>query len=296
VSVVVPAFNAGRFLRLALQSVLSQTYSPLECIVVDDGSTDGTGEVARGFGDRVLLLRTERVGVSSARNAGARAGTGAVLAFLDADDMWLPRKLELQMAIVREHTDLGCVYCGLHLIDGEGAFIGKMRPAPGDVALRNTLLLERPYMSIVTAVVPRHVFEAVGGFDERLSTAADHELACRIAMRWPVRGVDEPLYMWRQHGTGQMHRDPKRTERDALISFETLFSDPALPGPMRELRRRALANLYISVAGGHIGRGEQLPALRCIAKSLVLAPGRALAAADRLTRPGGPEGLHDDVS
>jgi hypothetical protein len=113
-------------------------------------------------------------------------------------------------------------------------------------------------------------------------------------MRWQVRGVGEPLYLWRQHDAGRMHRDPRLTERDALISFQTLFSDPALPPAMRQLRRRALANLYISLAGGYVGRQEKLLAARCMARSVLLGPSRVVAAAERLTRPGGPEGLHDD--
>lgn len=97
VSCVISAFNAERFLAEAIESVLNQTHRSLELIVIDDGSTDGTAQLAAGYGDRLVLIRQANEGCHGARNAGVRSARGRFVAFLDADDVWLPRKLELQL-------------------------------------------------------------------------------------------------------------------------------------------------------------------------------------------------------
>jgi hypothetical protein len=213
------------------------------------------------------------------------------VAFLDADDCWLPAKLERQVAALERQPTAAFVYCGLHLIDENGRFIGRMRPAPPESALRNTLLLERPLMSIITALVRRTVLTAEGGFDEELSTSADCDLACRIALRHEVTRIDDPLVLWRHHGDAQMHRNPVRTEHDVDIIFERFFSDPALPTAIARHRRRAWANLHLSLAGAYLQLGRRDQVLRHVVRAGLIAPSRVVAALGRLTRPGGPEGL-----
>jgi glycosyltransferase involved in cell wall biosynthesis len=102
ISCIVPVFNGERFLAEALDSILGQTYRPLEVIVVDDGSTDATAELAAGYAPRVTCLRQDNRGAASAKNLGVSASRGELIAFLDADDLWLPGKLERQAAWLRE--------------------------------------------------------------------------------------------------------------------------------------------------------------------------------------------------
>ena len=97
VSAVIPVHNGAAYVAEAVQSILSQTRPPIECVVVDDGSTDETAEVVRRFGNEVAYVRQDRAGVSSARNRGAALARGALVAFLDHDDVWLPTKLERQV-------------------------------------------------------------------------------------------------------------------------------------------------------------------------------------------------------
>src|SRR5438105_4680193 len=101
VSAVIPVHNGQRYLGEAISSVLAQAHAVIECLVIDDGSTDATGEVAAGFGEPVRYVRQPRAGVSVARNRGAELAGGELVAFLDHDDAWLPRKLELQIAALR---------------------------------------------------------------------------------------------------------------------------------------------------------------------------------------------------
>jgi len=113
VSCIVPVYNGERFLPEALESVLRQTRPPDEIIVVDDGSTDGSGRIAAALGPPVRCVRQENAGPAAARNLAIRLAAGDFLAFLDADDLWLPRKLELQLATMRERPELD--YCVTHL-------------------------------------------------------------------------------------------------------------------------------------------------------------------------------------
>ena len=106
VSCVVPVFNGARFLEDAVQSIEAQTWRPIEIIVVDDGSTDGTPDVIERIGDRVVALRQSNLGPPAARNAGVRAASGDFIAFLDADDLWLPEKLAVQMARFEARPEL----------------------------------------------------------------------------------------------------------------------------------------------------------------------------------------------
>src|SRR5512143_4014499 len=109
VSVVMPVYNGARYLRQALESALNQTYRPLEIIVVDDGSTDETSAILAEFGSRIRAIRQKNPGSAAARNAALQAAHGEIIAFLDADDLWLPQKLEVQVAYLRAHPDVELV-------------------------------------------------------------------------------------------------------------------------------------------------------------------------------------------
>src|SRR4030067_1245470 len=110
ISVIIPCFNSGKYLRECLDSVLSQTSQDFEVIVVDDGSTDDTPSIIKSYGSRVRLIRQDNKGPSSARNAGIKIAQGNYIAFQDADDVWLPRKLELQYRFLQENPPYLWVY------------------------------------------------------------------------------------------------------------------------------------------------------------------------------------------
>jgi glycosyltransferase involved in cell wall biosynthesis len=294
VTAVMPAYNAERFVEQAITSILGQTYSPVECVVVNDGSTDGTAAVidrlARLAPDRVRCLHTDNHGVASARNTALRAARGEYVAFLDADDLWMPDKLARQVEALQGCPSVGMVYTGLHLVDEEGRFIGRMRPASPEVGLRNTLLMERPVMSLMSALVRRDVLDRVGLFDPRLSTSADCDLVCRIALSHRVLALRDALYLWRLHGGG-MHLNPGATEHDMRIVFGKLFENERLPDELRALRARAYGNLFVTLAGAHLHAGDRRKFLQYAARAALVHPARIVAAGQRLTRPGGPEGL-----
>lgn len=270
ITVVIPAFNAERFLSEAIESVLCQSYDHLELIVVDDGSTDGTAAVAGRYGSALRLVRQSNSGVSRARNHGITLAIGDFVAFLDADDVWMPTKLGAQIAYLQHLPDVGYVYSGYRVADEELRPIGETVYAPPHTALRNTLLLEAPGIWVSsTCLFRRALLSEIGGFDERLSTSADTDLALRAAQRSAVRGVPEALALYRQHGN-QMHHDPDAMAHDMALVYEGLFH-PAGRFP-RDLQRRARANLHATLGLAFARQRRAVSATRHLLSSLRFDP------------------------
>jgi glycosyltransferase involved in cell wall biosynthesis len=278
VTAVIPAYNAERFVADAVESVLAQTYPSVECIVVDDGSTDGTSRTLSRFGTAIQLIATPNGGVSRARNVGIRSARGEFVAFLDADDTWVADKLTEQMAIFSDRPELGMVYSGIALADETMHPVGRLEPAPPQLALRNTLLMELPSATGIgsTGVLPIGVLRDLGGFDERLSTAADCDLTCRVACRHPVDRHPEPLALYRLHGP-TMSSDPAVLAHDMLLIFEKLFVGRQLPDDVVRLRRRAYTNLYFNLAAAYRRGDDRRLALHYLRCALGSNPARVCA-------------------
>lgn len=285
VSVVIPVYNAGRFLGAALDGVLTQTVRDHEVIVIDDGSRDNTAAVVAEYGRAVQYQWQENRGVSAARNAGIGLARGEYVAFLDADDVWLPTKLERQVEVLRKNPEFGTVGCGYYLTDDCLAVTGEVLPPPVELA---DLLLLRANGGLFgsSLIASRKRLEGLGGFDERLSTSADFDLAVRIGQHGQIAVIPEPLVYYRQHG-GNMHRGIRLTESDMRRAMGKAFASD-LPPQFTRLRRRAYANLYRMLAGSYWHAGQVAPALRCGLQSLANHPGSATALMSGLWRRLGP--------
>jgi len=186
VSVIIPAYNAGRFIEAAVRSALAQTYAPIEVIVVDDGSTDDTAHIVERIAasdPRVTLLSQANQGASAARNAGAAAARGQFFAFLDADDLWHPSKIERQMDVFRNGPpDLGLVYTWSRMIDVDGRIDGHT----GAKAFYRGRVIEKllTYNFVSNgsvALIRRECFEQVGGFDTSIIGNEDYHLYLKLA-------------------------------------------------------------------------------------------------------------------
>lgn len=197
VSVVIPAYNCERYIHRAIDSVLAQTYRPLECIVVDDGSTDGTSAIAQGFGDQVRLVRQSNGGASSARNAGIAAARGRYIAFLDSDDYWFDTKLDNQLAVFERHPEVVLVSGRWRWIpsSAEVAPDSLTGPAwdPGQVKIRPGLktLLRDPYLCTPSVVIDASAAKSAGGFDPALPTAEDVDFFLRACGDRPYALLDQ---------------------------------------------------------------------------------------------------------
>lgn len=274
-SVVVPTYNHAHFLATALQTVLTQTVSVREVIVVDDGSTDNTAEVLAQFGGRIHTISQKNRGVAAARNVGAAAASGEILAFLDADDLWLPRKLECQLGYLRQDPSLGLVHCGVELIDIHGGSAGRLIDGMRGWVSHEMLLFRRAVIlgGGSASVVPRSVFQKIGGFDESLSTSADWDLYYRIASTYRVGFVPEILVRYRIYD-GSMHQNIHIMAKDMLRAYQKAFSgrDPEL----QKLQRHAYGNLHAVLAGSFLEKGGYRLGAYHVLKSMMFTPGKAL--------------------
>jgi glycosyltransferase involved in cell wall biosynthesis len=289
ISAVIPAFEAGDTLGTAIESVLAQTHRPIECIVVDDGSRDGTAAVARAFGQSVTVIVTGNRGVAAARNRGIAAAKGEYIGFLDADDAWAPTKAERLLAKLRHAPDAGLACCALLKVDEELQPLDRI-PLPDPAALgRNALLLEGPVITAIFGLIPAAVLAELGGFDERLSTGADADLTCRIARRHRIVGTTEALSLWRQHGA-QMHRDPDLLRDDHLVILQRFLDGDEPLTELLPLRDRAYSNLYLMLAIAYEREGRWADSRRYLGWALRRDPARVFErltqlAWGRLTKP-----------
>jgi len=272
VSVIIPNYNYAHYLPQAINSVLAQTYSQVEIIVIDDGSTDDSVTVLRSYGDRIRWLKQPNQGVSAARNVGAHNTKGELVAFLDADDFWLPEKLERQVQLFLADPELGLVHCGVEEIDDNGARLRLRLDGRDGWVATDMLLFDRAVMlgGGSGLVVRRSDFEALGGFDTSLSTSADWEFFYRMATHARVGFVPIPLLKYRVHGSN-MHTNVRALEHDMLIGYEKAFSCNSAELP--ELRRRCYGNLHMVLAGSFFRAGHKTDFARHALKSLWLTPG-----------------------
>ncbi|MGB2890207.1 MAG: glycosyltransferase [Candidatus Acidiferrales bacterium] len=255
VSVVIPTYNSAAFLEEAIQSVLGQTYSDFEVVVVDDGSTDGTEYVVRSFGDRVSYLKQDNRGVSAARNHGIQKSQGNYVAFLDSDDFWLPGKLAEQIPLLDRDAELGLVYSDWRVTSEKGvlepSYLSNLAPASGYVFDE---LVRSGFILTSGTVVRRSCLDDVGDFDETLSIAQDYDLWLRICYRWKIALVNKPLVIKRSWD-GSLSSNLPKTAAERIVSFEKALKNyPDMTPPSRRRVRRQLAINYWDVGYDHFDR------------------------------------------
>jgi glycosyltransferase involved in cell wall biosynthesis len=261
VSVVIAVYNGEPTIGAAIDSVLAQTWSNLECIVIDDGSSDGTrAAVEQRAGDtRLRYAHQPNRGVARARNAGIERATGELIAFLDADDVWLPDKLSKQVALLKRRPDVALVFAGYAIADDDLEPRSVVVTRGEAVHVLGWLLLEGDGLGLsFTGVVRSDAVADVGGFDETLSTSADLDFACRVADRHGIAAVPEVLALYRTH-PGQMHFDMELFEHDILRIYAQRFAGNP---EMLRARRRGTANLYTRICAAAIVARDRRAALR----------------------------------
>jgi glycosyltransferase involved in cell wall biosynthesis len=220
VSVVMAAKNYARYLPTAVGSVERQTVRDWELIVVDDGSGDDTPTAVRPFlaDRRVQYHRSDQLGQPRAKNLGVGLARGAVITFLDADDVWLPHKLERQLAALGADPGVGVCFCRRGLIDAAGDRLpGADPPAPSGRVL--TELFLRNFVCFSSVAVRREVFDHVGGFDPGLDLAIDYDLWLRAARHYAFQLVDEELVLYRTgHGNLSKRLSDRVATADAIMT------------------------------------------------------------------------------
>ena len=240
VSVIIPTYNRAEYLKLALKSVLEQTYKNIEVIVADDGSMDNTAEVVADFNDpQIKYFYKKNTGLPAAtRNLGLREASGEYIAFLDSDDMWLPEKLEIQVEYLREHPEYHLAYSNAWIIDGTGVRKGLIMDLElfkeGEIFKD---LVKCNFIPQLTVLMKREVFDDIGFLNEdpALRAVEDYEYWLRVALRYKIGFVKEPLAMYRVHSEGV-----SREMNLAPAQQKTLFSlleDPSVPNKNEIMER-----------------------------------------------------------
>lgn len=242
VSVVIPTYNRAYLLRKAIESVLHQTFTDFELIVVDDGSTDNTKEVIGSIADpRIKYLTQPNKGVAAASNTGIRAAAGEFVAFLHSDDLFLPEKLAAQMAMVDNDPSIGLVYSLFYSsrIGGPKKLQGRCYP-PGSRELP-----EGPKMYLPTTLIQRSWLEQVGGFDEGLAVSEDSELIWRLCIAGcRMAGVPKPLLIRGKPET-TLSRDFYHHIENMIAFVNKIFSDPRMPPELLYLRNSVSAKYIV---------------------------------------------------
>jgi glycosyltransferase involved in cell wall biosynthesis len=255
----------------AIESALAQAYSPLEVIVIDDGSTDATRAAVEPYREQgVEYVYQENSGPGPARNEGIRRARGDVVAFLDADDSWLPEKISMQMAHLRAHPELGLV--GTAGFDCDSANRPHfMRPAPAiDAEMAFERLLVRNFIQPSGVIVPKRCLDDVGGFKD-MRFGEDWDLWLRIAQQYPIGFVRKPLFMRREHpaklsleiGEGLL------ASHLAIAASHLHAVEPAWMRPVIKRRLHSTAHFY--AAGQALGSSRRRVA-RHLLSSLWLDP------------------------
>lgn len=256
VSVVIPTYNRRGLVCRAIDSVLAQDCPVEDVIVVDDGSTDGTGEaLQQRYGDRIRYLRQPNTGVSAARNRGLAAARGRYITLLDSDDLWLPAKTRLQAAWLDGHPGYGMVVCDVARVDRHDRDIDvlqRRRILPED-GWASRWIMHDPVLVPASVMLRREVLDDVGGFDETLVTAEDLEFHLRVARRWRIGVVAQPLVRAMRGHDGL---SALANSYDDYVAVVERALD-ALRGQVDESERlRALAGVYATNARGMLLEGR----------------------------------------
>lgn len=232
VSVVIPVFNGERFIQDAIRSVLRQTFRDFEIIVVDDGSTDKTKEVVQSFGAGIIYRYQMNAGADIAYNNGIAMGSGQYVAFLDHDDVWYPNKLETQVGLLNQHSNVGLTYSEVDDIDEHGNPIIKRtwaerRGIKDDLVADFRAILKRRFPIAVPSamMIRRDILERIGGFDPDLppNGHGDVELCVLAGEVSQLHFMIQPLAQYRVHKWQMTHQKRDEIHANYIILLDTLW-------------------------------------------------------------------------
>lgn len=247
VSVILPTYNMGAYVGGAIQSILDQSVPHWELLVIDDGSSDSTRDVVAPYliDGRIKYHYQPNAGLSAARNAGLALARGSYIGLIDADDLWLPTKLALQLPILERSASVGVVYGRIQRIDSNGVRFGDDR-TPGFSGNITNRLFKFNFVPVGTALFRRSATAIVGGFDERLRMAEDWDFWLRMSVHYEFHFVEEKMYLYRVWD-GQMSKNWKG-RYDAAFDIMNRFT-ACNPGLIpAEVLRDAMISSYFNRA------------------------------------------------
>jgi glycosyltransferase involved in cell wall biosynthesis len=288
VSVVIPCFNAERYIAATLRAVLAQVGASLEVIVVDDGSTDGSAALVERDFPQVRLIRRANAGVAAARNTGIEAATGDWVAFCDADDVWLPGKLKSQFEALGAAPEARMSYTAWHVwvsadAEPDAALLQRLAAQAGDSQrwsgatgwLYPELLLDCVVWTS-TVLMQRSLLSEIGSFDTSLRIGEDYDLWLRASRVTRIERVARPLALYRQHPASITRSAPRDNYRGRVV--QRALDTWGLSGPDgREADasavREELAGSWSQYAYTQLQAGQRRAARRSVREALRVQPG-----------------------
>ena len=276
VSVITSAYNVAPYIRESVLSALQQTYSDLELIVIDDGSTDGTLDRLQDITDpRLRVLKRPHQGQPAAMNAGIAEARGEYIALLDGDDVWLPEKLERQLAFHADHPDVDMTYSGSREMDAQGK-VGGLLPTRNRPVTFRELLVENPIHNGSVALVRKATLDELGEFDNDLVSCHDLDMWLRLTRLRDgnLVGISEPLTLYRRR-PHQTSSDAQRMEkgwRDSIAKAALVAPDDVRA---TEAAREVNLNRYFAYIAYQ--NREFGASFRFLARALAASPIRFVA-------------------
>jgi glycosyltransferase involved in cell wall biosynthesis len=272
VSVLIPAYNAAQYLSGALESVIAQTFSDWEIVLVDDGSTDSTPDIAANFksklGDRLVYIRQLNRGASAARNTGLRQCRGELLAILDADDEWLPQHLEGGVRLLDANPEVGLIYGTVFEVDPQGRRSLPASPPGRSGWIARDIYLRRVPLHFCTFMLRRACIAVAGVFDETMATTEDRDWWYRIATHYPVTYRDEITACYRTAHVS-LSRDAERNFQNQM-RFLTKYRGKNGCGFL--VWQQAVAQVNKELADSLLRDGQRTRALRYYARAALHRP------------------------
>lgn len=254
VSIVTPSLNQAQFIRATIESVLGQGYSSLEYWVVDGGSTDGTLEILRGYGEQLNWVSEPDEGQASAINRGWRLARGEIIAYLNADDVYLPGAIDRVAEFFAAHPGVDIVYGDCDYVDATGRFIQTYPTRVYDYVdfVRSTI----DYIPQPAVFLRRRVLESVGYLDERLSLAMDFDYWLRAGLSRAFAYLPVPLAALRVHHGAKSVSHLKSFASELVTIYHRLFLRDDLPDLVRAIQSQAMSNIYYRAASCAFWSGQ----------------------------------------
>lgn len=271
ISVVVPAYNAERTILEAIASVQQQTFSDFELIVIDDGSNDRTLELLHSVTDeRIRIFSYENGGVCVARNHGISHATGEFIAFLDADDLWTPDKLALQLAALQQHPEAGAAYSWTYFMNEKGGnlFYNACEPIFFNGNVYANLLVGDFIYTASNPLLRKQAIEFVGDFDPALKSCEDWDYWLRIAARWPFIVVPKYQIFYRQ-SSGSLSSKVEVMKSASLLALEKAYR--AAPPELQSLKNQSFISFHIYCASLYLKHSTDMSGVNEAGRNLWIA-------------------------
>ncbi len=267
VSVIMPAYNSAAFLPQAVASVLEQNYDRIELIIIDDASTDNTSLVLEGFAQnsKIIILRSDQCsGPAAARNYGLSKASGDLIAFLDADDIWMPEKLSRQVRELEENPGLGWNYCDGLVVDTglNPMYLISDRNNLPEGMIYEELMLRHPLIIPSGVLIRKEVFDHSGAFDPAIHGVEDWDLFLRIARSYKCSCLRQPLFQYRIHGANISRRAGKMEVALGLAYDKLIALHPDLKSVLSGKYHRNVGASWLQEGNFGRARAHYLKAIR----------------------------------